>query len=81
MKKIDLKGIGTDEYNKLSEKLKDFMVTVGSNTESENLFVESVQLVRADCKSKQQTQDEMSEYMKDDYEVVFIEGDSTAAFH
>lgn len=78
MKKIDIKGIGMDDYNKLSEKLKDFMVTVGSNTESENRFVESVQLVRADCKSKQVSTDEMTEFMKDDYEVTFIKGDSTA---
>ena len=78
MKKIDLKGISTDDYNTLMDKLKEFMVRVGSNTESENLFVESVQLVRADCKSKEVSTEEMNEFMKDDYEVTFIEGDSTA---
>ena len=72
MKKLDLEGISADDYDTLMGKLKEFMVTVGGNTESEKEFVDLVRLARADCKSKEVSTEEMNEFMKDDYEVKFI---------
>jgi hypothetical protein len=77
MKKIDVKGISTDNYQKLKDELQKFMVTVMGNTNSSKKFVDSVEKVREKCKTNQKTNKEMIEFMKDDYEVTFIPGDST----
>jgi hypothetical protein len=71
-------GISTDEFKEIQKKLTSYLNMISKNRKSNNDYIKLVQLSRKNCIEKMKGEESHNEFMKDDYEVTFIKGDSTA---
>jgi len=73
----ELSGIDTEDYTTLKTELDKYFKIVVGNKKTDSKFIKMVEEKRKECLSNKITDVERIEFLKDDYEVTVIFGDST----